>query len=129
MPSALSDKGEDEFLKFLKLPTEIRLKAGPRRAVTSTADKNNSIMTICSVSHPKPHVEANATSPELLHTNAEAREVATKHYKLAFNVNLNQRPIWFDFSTDILYLSDRLAATFFFEEFKSSTYPDRSNTV
>jgi 2EXR family len=74
------------------------------------------------VAHKAP-VKAVTTTPALLHTNVEAKEVAAKHYKLAFNDNLKHRPVWFDFSIDILYFNDNLAASCFFERFSMHADP------
>jgi hypothetical protein len=39
------------------------------------------------------------------------------HYQLAFKDKLDGCPIWFDFAIDALYISDTLAAKYFFEKF------------
>jgi 2EXR family len=99
-------------------------RSGPRTIVIvaeNDSNENNIIVHFQKLS-VLPPVKAITKVPALLHTNVEAREVAAKPYELAFHANLNQRPVWFDFSIDHLCLGSNLATGLFFEN--TGTVPD-----
>lgn len=58
-------------------------------------------------------VRATATIPGLLHATRESRQIALKRWCLAFAHHLEQRPVFFDWKTDILYFDRPDSALWF----------------
>lgn len=85
------------FAPFPKLPPEIRLiiwafsLPGPRILAASCGNRRNGLLNFFSKNNP--------SNPVLLSVSREARDVALRHYRLAFGTS----NIYADLSLDILY--------------------------
>jgi hypothetical protein len=102
-----STKTLADFTLFPKLPYDIRhviwlhLLPGPRVVRLTTSMKQSKFWEITS------------KIPTILHINQEARKVGQLACPQRFEEELG-RSIYFDFSKDILYITNSIAAAFFF---------------
>jgi hypothetical protein len=117
-----------QFVFFLRLPPELRRIIwwfsipGPR-TVTIFSQKeayvtNEDGHAAC---NPSISAKSNSKPSALLHATRESREIALKSYSLSFKEHLNQRPVYFRFSTDTLYMENWHAFRCFFGRKKSYT--------
>jgi hypothetical protein len=132
-----SQKFVEEFPKFPKLPSEIRMRifeyailgwgsnnvlvscrnredGFPKSPTPLTVDADGSIPQR-NIPHDWPwELRVRYKIPPLLQTNYESRVVAKRIYKLSFGFQLNhERGVWFDFDRDKLIMQSGGAFDFF----------------
>jgi hypothetical protein len=91
---------QPEFTLFPKLATETRL------AIWKMAIPGPRVITIQVHNDATLNLRLLAASyaiPAILHTSRESREVALKSYELAFANHQNVKPMYVDFSKDIIF--------------------------
>jgi hypothetical protein len=122
------DMRSKHFVFFPRLPAELRriiwLFAIPGPRTITIFSQKEAFVTNAdghAACNPSIPAKSNSKAPALLHTNRESRDVALKFYSLAFKEHLNQRPVYFRFSTDTLYMENWHAFRCFFGRKKSYT--------
>jgi hypothetical protein len=108
---------ENEFSGFRKLPTELRLKiwgyAIPATRILKVVKNENPSKIVISQNPDGTHSGRCsrsylilAATPAVLHICRESRVLALQHYALAFHTTLDDRPIYFNFETDVFHFED-----------------------
>ncbi|RYP09244.1 hypothetical protein DL765_008509 [Monosporascus sp. GIB2] len=109
-------RAPQEFLRFSRLPAELRLKIwaenvpGPRIVTIRCSSTSSPTPSLACQSHGEdaaPCFASSATIPANLHTCRESRWEAMKRYKLLFGTCGEPGRIFFDPMDDILYFGAR----------------------
>ena len=110
---------EAEFFLYKKLPLELRLEIMDLvcafvRVITIHEDDKVNTHTFDGRSRIWRNYRAKATCitgrlPTVLHINKEFRTYGLKFYKTAFRHRLHNKPIYFNFDVDVLYIPDEAA--------------------
>jgi hypothetical protein len=104
------------FTSFMRLPVELRdivweLQLPGPRTITITEDVVHK-----SLDDPDLRIAKAAKTPvpTLLHICKESRDFALRFYRLSFEIELADRPIYFDFERDLLFIpSERHLKAFY----------------
>ncbi|KAI1425905.1 hypothetical protein F5Y12DRAFT_325386 [Xylaria sp. FL1777] len=113
----IKHQGARSFVKFGKLPAELRIKiwqlAMPeaRTVVIKSPFSQKTVPISLDKVLPQPldrgeTWQSTTQVPALLHVNAEARHEALKHYSLSLGVGNTQPRVYIDFNRDTLVFGD-----------------------
>jgi len=104
------------FTSFMRLPVELRdivweLQLPGPRTITITEDVVHKSLDDPDLRKAKA---AKTPVPTLLHICKESRDFALRFYRLSFEIELADRPIYFDFERDLLFIpSERHLKAFY----------------